>query len=46
MLALNTQSRQQADDAMVIGVDVIVLCADLPTKELCAQSPRVSYAAS
>ncbi len=26
MLALNTQSRQQADDALVIGVDVIVLC--------------------
>lgn len=26
MLALNTQSRQQANDALAIGVDFIMLC--------------------
>ena len=40
MLALNTQSRQQANDALVIGVDVIMLCQPIYQQKNCVRNHR------
>ena len=40
MLALNTQSRQQANDALVIGVDVIMLCQPIDQQKNCVRNHR------
>jgi hypothetical protein len=40
MLALNTQSRQQANDALGIGVDVIMLCQPINQQKNCVRNHR------
>jgi hypothetical protein len=40
MLALNTQSRQQANDALGIGVDVIMLRQPIDQQKNCVRNHR------